>query len=237
MKINILTLFPEMFDSFINCSIIKRAIENNLVEINFYNFREFSTTKNKSVDDTCYGGGAGMVLQVEPIHQCLMSIKDRGQVIALTPTGQTLDDSLVDELVKDSEITIICGHYEGFDERVYNYVDKEVSIGDYILTGGETAAFVLIDALTRKIDGVINKDSASYESFSTGMLDYPVYTKPLIYDNMKVPDVLLSGNHQEIEKYRYEMALEKTYLRRKDLIDKNKDKIDQEVLAKIIDRN
>lgn len=237
MKINILTLFPEMFDSFINCSIIKRAVQNNLVEINFYNFREFSTTKNKSVDDTSYGGGAGMVLQVEPIHQCLMSIKDKGQVIALTPTGQTLDDSLVDELVKDSEITIICGHYEGFDERVYNYVDKEISIGDYILTGGETAAFVLIDALTRKVEGVINKDSASYESFSTGMLDYPVYTKPLEYDNMKVPDVLLSGNHQEIEKYRYEMALEKTYLRRKDLIDKNKDKIDQEVLAKIIDRN
>lgn len=237
MKINIITLFPEMFDSFINSSIIKRAINNNLVEVNFYNFRDYSDSKNKSVDDTCYGGGAGMVLQVEPIHKCLQSIENKGMVIALTPTGNVLNDELVNELVESPEITLLCGHYEGFDERVYNYVDMEVSIGDYVLTGGETAAFVMLDAISRKVEGVINKDSFENDSFSKGIFDYPVYTKPIVYDGYSVPDVLLSGNHKLIKEFRYEQALEKTYLRRNDLIEKNIENIDTEILKKIMQKH
>lgn len=222
-----------MFDSFINSSIIKRAINNNLIEIEFYNFRDYSSSKNKAVDDTCYGGGAGMVLQVEPIHKCLQSIEEKGVVIALTPTGNVLDDNLINRLSIENEITLLCGHYEGFDERVYNYVDMEVSIGDYILTGGETAAFVLLDAISRKVEGVINKESYENDSFSNGIFDYPVYTKPIEYDGYSVPEVLLSGNHKLINEFRYEKALEKTYLKRYDLIEKNIEKIDKEVLLKI----
>lgn len=237
MKINILTLFPEAFESFLNHSIIKRAIENEYVEVNLYNFRDYANNKNNSVDDTSYGGGAGMVLQVEPIHKCLSSIDKPGLVIATTPTGKPLNDNLVNELANEESITILCGHYEGFDERVYDYVDQEVSIGDYVLTGGETAAFVLIDAITRKVEGVIKDESVANDSFVNGIFDYPVYTKPLEYDGKSVPDILLSGNHQEIAKWRYKKALEKTYLRRKDLIDNNQGSIDKEVLARVIEEN
>ncbi len=237
MRINVVTLFPEVFQSFLNSSILKRAIDNKLIEINFYNFREFSKAKNKGVDDTNYGGGPGMVLQVEPIKDCLDSINKEGPVIALTPTGKVFDDKCASLLAREKDITLLCGHYEGFDERVYKYVDMEVSIGDFILTGGETAALVLIDAISRKVDGVIKSESVENDSFAQAIFDYPVYTKPYEFDGQKVPDVLLSGNHQEIEKFRYEKALEKTYLRRKDLIEKNIDKIDQEVLRKIKEMN
>lgn len=237
MKINVLTLFPEVFESFLNSSILKRAIEQNLVEIEFHNFRNFSTTKNKSVDDTSYGGGPGMVLQVEPIKKCIDSISNPGVIIALTPTGRVFDDLCANELALKKEITILCGHYEGFDERVYDYVDMEVSIGDFILTGGETAALVLIDAISRKVDGVISQESVDNDSFAKAIFDYPVYTKPYEYDGKKVPDVLLSGNHQEIEKFRYEKALEKTYLRRKDLIMRNIDKIDEKILERIVKKH
>ncbi|MFV0424785.1 MAG: tRNA (guanosine(37)-N1)-methyltransferase TrmD [Bacilli bacterium] len=237
MRFNIVTIFPEVFDSFLNSSIVKKAIDNGNLEVKIYNFRDFSSANNKSVDDTSYGGGAGMVLQVEPIHKCLQSISNPGKIIALTPTGEKFDDQMATTFAKIDEITILCGHYEGFDERVYNYVDLEVSIGDYVLTGGEVAAFVLIDAITRKVEGVIKKASVDNDSFAQGLLDYPVYTKPVEYDGNRVPDVLLSGNHQEIDKYRYEMALEKTLLRRRDLIDKNMINIDQVVLEKIKERN
>ncbi|MFV0499048.1 MAG: tRNA (guanosine(37)-N1)-methyltransferase TrmD [Bacilli bacterium] len=237
MKINVLTLFPEMFESFMASSILKRAIDNGYVEINLYNFRDYSLAKNKSVDDTSYGGGPGMVLQVEPIHRCLSDIEHTGEIIAFTPTGKILDDKLINKLACYNEITLVCGHYEGFDERVYNYVDQEISIGDFILTGGETASFVFIDALIRKVPGVINKQSLASESFANGILDYPVYAKPICYDNHFVPDILLSGNHNEIQKYRYEMALKKTYERRKDLIKKYHSSIDLNILKKIIKRN
>lgn len=237
MKINVLTLFPEAFDSFLNHSIISRAISKGHVEVSFYNFRDYATTKNNSVDDTSYGGGAGMVLQVEPIHKCLSNISNPGLVIATTPTGRPLTDKIINEFASKNEITILCGHYEGFDERVYDYVDEEVSIGDYVLTGGETAALVLIDAITRKVDGVIKNESVVNDSFVNGIFDYPVYTKPVEYNGKRVPDILLSGNHQEIDKWRYERALEKTYLRRKDLIDDNIDKIDKDILAKVIDES
>ncbi len=234
MKINLVTLFPEMFDSFLSHSIMKRAIEKGALQIDFYNFRNFSTNKNHSVDDTSYGGGAGMVIGVEPVHKCLKSIKEPGKIIALTPTGTILTDEKASELAKCQALTIVCGHYEGFDERVYQYVDEELSIGDYVLTGGETAAYVVLDAVSRKLPGVINKESYENDSFSNGIFDYPVYTKPLEYDGIVVPDILLSGNHQRIAEWRYEKALKKTYLRRKDLIEKHIDLIDLEVLKKII---
>ncbi len=235
MVINILTLFPEMFDSFLSTSIIKRAIEKELVTINLIDFRAYADNKQKRVDDTAYGGGSGMVLSVEPIHKCLNALNSSGKVIALTPTGEILNDQLVDSLKQEGEITLICGHYEGFDERVYNYCDYEVSIGDFVLTGGETAAYVIIDTVVRKIPGVIKESSVENESFSSGILDYPVYTKPISYDGHDVPDVLLSGNHQAIAKYRYKEALKKTYLKRNDLIVKNHSLINEEVLKEIID--
>ncbi len=235
MKINVLTLFPEVFEPFFNYSIIKRAREKQLVDIDLFNFRDFTTDKHKRVDDTSYGGGAGMVLQVEPIDKCLKAIKNKGHVVALTPTGSKLSDKKVNQLLENESLTIVCGHYEGFDERVFNYIDEEISIGDYVLSGGESAAMVLVDALTRKVEGVINKESVDNDSFSRGILDFPVYTKPYCYDNMCVPDILLSGDHEKIAMYRYKEALKKTYLRRPDLIDTSN--VDAQVLAEIIEES
>ncbi len=234
MKINILTLFPEFFTGPFSCSIIKRAVQTEKLKIDFKNFRDFSTNNYKSVDDTPYGGGAGMVLRVDVVHKCLDSLDDKGTVIALTPSGKVLDDKLVDDLALCKNLTIVCGHYEGFDERVYNYVDQEISIGDYVLSGGESACVVLVDAISRKLDGVINKQSVENDSFVNGILDYPTYTKPLEYNGQKVPEVLLSGNHQKIARYRYHQAIKKTYKNRKDLIDKNNDLIDEKILKKVI---
>lgn len=219
MKIDVLTLFPEMFTGVISSSIIKRAIDDNKIEINLHNFRDYSKDIHHKVDDTPYGGGCGMILTCQPIFDCVNDLKDdESTVILLTPDGTPYKQELANNLVKLKHLIIICGHYEGFDDRIRSICDMEISIGDYVLTGGEIPAMVLIDSVTRLIDGVINKESYQNDSFYNGLLDYPQYTKPREYDGLKVPDVLLSGNHKEIEKYRMEAALEKTRTRRCDLL-------------------
>ena len=219
MKIDVLTLFPEMFTGVISSSIIKRAIDDNKIEINLHNFRDYSKDIHHKVDDTPYGGGCGMILTCQPIFDCVNDLKDdESTVILLTPDGTPYKQELANNLVKLKHLIIICGHYEGFDDRIRSICDMEISIGDYVLTGGEIPAMVLIDSVTRLIDGVINKESYQNDSFYNGLLDYPQYTKPREYDGLKVPDVLLSGNHKEIEKYRMDAALEKTRIRRCDLL-------------------
>lgn len=219
MKIDVLTLFPEMFTGVISSSIIKRAIDDNKIEINLHNFRDYSKDIHHKVDDTPYGGGCGMILTCQPIFDCVNDLKDdESTVILLTPDGTPYKQEIANNLVKLKHLIIICGHYEGFDDRIRSICDMEVSIGDYVLTGGEIPAMVLIDSVTRLIDGVINKESYQNDSFYNGLLDYPQYTKPREYNGLKVPDVLLSGNHKEIEKYRIEAALEKTRKRRCDLL-------------------
>lgn len=219
MKIDVLTLFPEMFTGVISSSIIKRAIDDNEIEINLHNFRDYSKDIHHKVDDTPYGGGCGMILTCQPIFDCVNDLKDdECTVILLTPDGTPYKQELANNLVKLKHLIIICGHYEGFDDRIRSICDMEISIGDYVLTGGEIPAMVLIDSVTRLIDGVINKESYQNDSFYNGLLDYPQYTKPREYNGLKVPDVLLSGNHKEIEKYRIEAALEKTRIRRCDLL-------------------
>ena len=219
MKIDVLTLFPEMFTGVISSSIIKRAIDDNKIEINLHNFRDYSKDIHHKVDDTPYGGGCGMILTCQPIFDCVNDLKDdESTVILLTPDGTPYKQELANNLVKLKHLIIICGHYEGFDDRIRSICDMEISIGDYVLTGGEIPAMVLIDSVTRLIDGVINKESYQNDSFYNGLLDYPQYTKPREYNGLKVPDVLLSGNHKEIEKYRIETALEKTRNRRCDLL-------------------
>lgn len=219
MKIDVLTLFPEMFTGVISSSIIKRAIDDNKIEINLHNFRDYSKDIHHKVDDTPYGGGCGMILTCQPIFDCVNDLKDdECTVILLTPDGTPYKQELANNLVKLKHLIIICGHYEGFDDRIRSICDMEISIGDYVLTGGEIPAMVLIDSVTRLIDGVINKESYQNDSFYNGLLDYPQYTKPREYNGLKVPDVLLSGNHKEIEKYRIETALEKTRTRRCDLL-------------------
>lgn len=219
MKIDVLTLFPEMFTGVISSSIIKRAIDDNKIEINLHNFRDYSKDIHHKVDDTPYGGGCGMILTCQPIFDCINDLKDDDStVILLTPDGTPYKQEIANNLVKLKHLIIICGHYEGFDDRIRSICDMEISIGDYVLTGGEIPAMVLIDSVTRLIDGVINKESYQNDSFYNGLLDYPQYTKPREYNGLKVPDVLLSGNHKEIEKYRIEAALEKTRERRCDLL-------------------
>lgn len=219
MKIDVLTLFPEMFTGVISSSIIKRAIDDNKIEINLHNFRDYSKDIHHKVDDTPYGGGCGMILTCQPIFDCVNDLKDdESTVILLTPDGTPYKQEIANNLVKLKHLIIICGHYEGFDDRIRSICDMEISIGDYVLTGGEIPAMVLIDSVTRLIDGVINKESYQNDSFYNGLLDYPQYTKPREYNGLKVPDVLLSGNHKEIEKYRIEAALEKTRERRCDLL-------------------
>ena len=219
MKIDVLTLFPEMFTGVISSSIIKRAIDDNKIEINLHNFRDYSKDIHHKVDDTPYGGGCGMILTCQPIFDCINDLKDDDStVILLTPDGTPYKQEIANNLVKLKHLIIICGHYEGFDDRIRSICDMEISIGDYVLTGGEIPAMVLIDSVTRLIDGVINKESYQNDSFYNGLLDYPQYTKPREYNGLKVPDVLLSGNHKEIEKYRIEAALEKTRARRCDLL-------------------
>ena len=219
MKIDVLTLFPKMFTGVISSSIIKRAIDNNKIEINLHNFRDYSKDIHHKVDDTPYGGGCGMILTCQPIFDCVNDLKDDDStVILLTPDGIPYKQEVANNLVKLKHLIIICGHYEGFDDRIRSICDMEISIGDYVLTGGEIPAMVLIDSVTRLIDGVINKESYLNDSFYQGLLDYPQYTKPREYNGLKVPEVLLSGNHKEIEKYRIKTALEKTRKRRCDLL-------------------
>ena len=211
MKIDILTIFPEMFNDFLSTSIIKRAIDNNLVEINIINFRDYSKDPHKNVDDTPYGGGAGMVLMCQPIFDAIEDIKTKDSyVIMLTPGGTTYNQTLAKSLINHKHLIILCGHYEGFDDRIKVLIDKEISIGDYILTGGEIPAMVVADSLTRLIDGVITKESLESESFNDDLLDYPVYTKPRDFKGYKVPEVLLNGNHKEINQYRKEEQIRLT---------------------------
>lgn len=222
MKISILTLFPNMFEGFLNESIIKRAIENKKVEIDIINFREYSKLNNSQVDDTPYGGGAGMVLMCQPIFDCIDNIKtNKSKVIMLTPEGKTFTQTDAKKFSKEDHLILLCGHYEGFDERIKSIVDYEVSMGDFILTGGEIPAMAITDSVVRLVDGVINKESLTSESFENELLDFPNYTKPSIFKGMKVPDVLLSGNHQKIEEWRKNERIKKTIEKRKDLLNKN----------------
>lgn len=221
MKIDILTLFPNMFDGFLTESIIKRAINDNKVEVNLIDFREFSLDPHKKVDDTPYGGGSGMVLTCQPIFDAVKSIRtDDSLVILLTPDGVVYKESIAKELSLKKHLILICGHYEGFDERIRSICDMEISIGDYVLTGGEVPAMVLVDSITRLLPGVINEDSHINDSFSTNLLDYPTYTKPRSYEGMDVPEVLINGNHKEIMEYREKMSYNKTKERRPDLLEK-----------------
>lgn len=220
MKITVLSLFPNYFDSFVNNSIVKRAIDNNLVEFEVINFRDYTIDKHNNVDDTPYGGGAGMVLTCQPIVDCIKNVRtDNSLVIMMTPQGETFKQNKARELTNYNHLIILCGHYEGFDERIRSYVDLEISIGDYILTGGEVGALVISDAVIRLLDGVIKEDSHNDDSYENGLLEYPQYTKPYDYEGMLVPDVLLSGHHENIRKYRLKESLKRTLLKRKDLLD------------------
>ena len=222
MKIDILTLFPDMFEGFKKESIVKRAMEEKKVEINTVNFRDFSKNKHKKVDDTPYGGGSGMVLMCQPIFDAVESIKtDKSKVILLTPQGATYNQDKAYELSKEEHLIFICGHYEGFDERIRTICDEEISIGDYVLTGGEIPSMVLTDSIVRLIPGVIEEESHQKDSFNNNLLDYPTYTKPRNYKGMKVPEVLLSGDHKKIEKWRSDEQLKVTNEKRPDLL-KNK---------------
>lgn len=218
MKIDVLTLFPKMFDGFLNESIIKRAIQNNKVEINIINFRDYTPLNNNMVDDTIYGGGAGMLLRCEPIFECLDKIKTPDSyVIMLTPDGKTYNQKRAISLKDKKHLILLCGHYEGFDERIRTLCDEEISIGDYVLTGGEIPAMCIMDSVIRLLPGVINSESLESESFNDNLLDYPMYTKPAEYRGLKVPEVLLNGNHAEIKKWRENMQNEKTKEKRPDL--------------------
>lgn len=219
MKISVLSLFPSMFDNFLNESIIKRATLKGKVQIEIINFRDYSKLSSNQVDDTPYGGGSGMVLRCEPIFDCLEDIKtDDSYVVIMCPSGELYSQKKAESYSKKKHLIIICGHYEGFDERIKSLADEIISIGDYVLTGGEVPAMVVIDSAVRLIEGVINKDSLESESFNDNLLDYPVYTKPASYKGMEVPPVLLSGNHQEIKKYRDKERLRVTKERRPDLL-------------------
>lgn len=222
MRIDIVTLFPEMFNEFINLSIIGRARKEGLVEINLLNFREFTKEKHGHVDDTPFGGGAGMVLMCQPIFDCINSIrKENSTVIMMTPQGKVYNQKVANELKDLEHIILLCGHYEGFDERIRSIVDMEISVGDYVLTGGEVPAMIVVDSVTRLINGAIESDSHEYDSHSNWMLEHPQYTKPRVYEGMEVPEVLCNGNHKEIEKYKLKESLRRTYLRRPDLLEKH----------------
>ena len=222
MKIDILTLFPNMFEGVFSSSIIKRAIENKLVDIKLHNFRDYTNDPHNKVDDTPYGGGAGMVLMAQPIYDCVESLKDDDSfVILLTPSGVPYKQKIAYDLSKKKHLIIICGHYEGFDERIRALADLEISIGDYVLTGGEIPAMVLTDSITRLIPGVINEQSHIEDSFNENyLLDYPTYTKPRNFRGMEVPEVLISGDHKKIDEYRYKESLKRTKELRPDLLEK-----------------
>ena len=223
MKIDILTLFPRMFENVLGESILKRAQNKGLAEIRVHNLRDWTKDFHRTADDKPFGGGAGMVMKVEPVWRALGELRKvaRGKIILLTPQGKKLSQKLVKQLAKAKHLILICGHYEGLDERIRELVDEEVSIGDYILTCGELPAMVLADSIVRLIPGVLGDDeSVKFESFESGMLEYPQYTRPSEFKGMKVPQVLLGGNHKKIEQWRKEKALERTAERRPDLLKK-----------------
>lgn len=225
MTFYVLTLFPDMINEAVNHSILKKSIENDIININAINIRDFSNNKHKKTDDYPYGGGCGMVMTPEPIFNSYLSIKDKinknTKVIYLSPQGAVFNQQLAQSLSKEQDLVLLCGHYEGVDERIIEeIVTDEISVGDYVLTGGEIPALILIDSVSRLIDGVLgSKDSSVDESFSNNLLEYPQYTRPQIFKDKKVPDVLLSGNHKEIEKWRYEQSLIRTKKKRPDLLE------------------
>ena len=243
MIIDILTLFPEAINGVINTSILKRALDNNLLTINVIDYREFSNKKNKRVDDYSYGGGAGMIIEPQPIVDAIRSIdgaKDARKIIT-SPIGKVFNQEKAKELSKLDHIIIICGHYEGIDERIMNYVDEAISIGDYVLTGGEIAALAICDSVSRLVPSVLGNDESTIdESFTNNLLEYPQYTRPVVYEGLEVPSVLLSGNHEEIRKWRRFKSLERTYLNRPDLINEEKlskeDKVFLEEIKKGVTR-
>lgn len=219
MKITILSLFPNMFDGFLTESIIKRAIQNEKVEVKIINFRDYSVYNNKQVDDTPYGGGAGMVLMCDPIFRCLDEIRTpKSHIIILSPEGSIYNEKKARELSKYEDIILICGHYEGFDERIKSLADEIISVGDFVLTGGEIPAMLIADSIIRLLPGAITNESLESESFDENLLDYPVYTKPAVYRDMNVPDILLSGNHKKIDDYRESERIRLTKEKRPDLL-------------------
>ena len=221
MQFDVLTLFPEMFEV-LNESIIGRAKEKGLINVNLINIRDFSKDKHKKVDDTPYGGGAGMVIRPDVVYDAYNSAKsEKAKVIYMSPQGEKLDQNKVEELAKQEHLILLCGHYEGIDQRVIDkIVDEEISIGDYVLTGGELPAMVLIDSVSRYIEGVLKEGSTKEESFSQGLLEYPQYTRPEIFEGQQVPEVLLSGHHQNIDKWRRKQSLKITLNKRLDLLEK-----------------
>lgn len=224
MQIDILSLFPQMFDGPMNSSMIGKAQEKGIINIDVTDFREFTTNKQHHVDDTPYGGGAGMLLQAQPIFDALDMVEQKhpepGKVILLDPAGRKFDQKVAEELSQEKHLTFICGHYEGYDERIRTRVTDEISLGDYVLTGGELATMVIIDATVRLLPDVLgNTDSAIGDSFSTGLLEYPQYTRPAEFRGLKVPEVLTSGNHQKIAEWRRKEALRRTFERRPDLLE------------------
>ena len=246
MQFDVLTLFPEMFDILIE-SIIGRAKEKGLINVNLINIRDFSKNKHKKVDDTPYGGGAGMVIQPDVVYDAYKSViknndksgldekSKKTRVIYMSPQGKKLDQQKVEELSKQEHLILLCGHYEGIDQRVLNtIVDEEISIGDYVLTGGELPAMVLIDSVSRYVEGVLKDDSTTEESFSQGLLEYPQYTRPEVFEEKQVPEVLRSGNHQMIDKWRREQSLKRTLEKRPDLLEKvDLSDEDKKILEKI----
>ncbi|WP_085992410.1 tRNA (guanosine(37)-N1)-methyltransferase TrmD [Oceanobacillus senegalensis] len=241
MHIDILTLFPEMFSGVFQSSILKKAHEKEQFSYNLINFRDYTESKHNKVDDYPYGGGAGMVLSPQPVFDAVESIvnnqKRKPRIVLMCPQGETYNQKKAEELAKEDHLIFICGHYEGYDERIReNLVTDEISIGDFVLTGGELGAMVVVDSVVRLLPNVLgNKDSAPQDSFSTGLLEHPHYTRPADFRGMKVPDVLLSGNHAKIEAWRKEQSLKRTYERRKDLLDSlTLTKEDTNLLKKII---
>ncbi|MCM0648694.1 tRNA (guanosine(37)-N1)-methyltransferase TrmD [Clostridium swellfunianum] len=224
MNIHILTLFPDMFQVF-NHSIISRAVQNKIVSINTVNIRDFSSNRHRKVDDYPYGGGAGMVMSPQPIVDCLSQVRsnNKGKVIFLGPRGKTFNQEIAKELSKEPELIFLCGHYEGIDERVYKYIDEEISLGDFVLTGGEMACIPIVDSICRLIPGVLStSESFTEESFYDGVLEYPQYTRPECFNGDKVPEILLSGHHENIRKWRRLQSLKLTRERRPDLFNKLK---------------
>lgn len=225
MKIDVLTLFPNMYDNFLKESIIKRAIDEKKVEVNVHNIRDYTVYKNGQVDDYPFGGGGGMVLMCDPIFRAIESLRREDTlVIMMTPSGKVFKENIAYNLSQYKHLIILCGHYEGFDERIKSIVNLELSIGDYVLTGGELPSMVVMDAVIRLVDGVINVNSLVCESFNDNLLDYPNYTKPVEYRGMKVPEVLLSGHHANIEKFRHEERIRLTRENRPELLEESNEK-------------
>lgn len=240
MKITVMTLFPEFFDSFQTTSIIKKALEKKRVEFECVDYRNYTLDKHNHVDDTPCGGGVGMLLMVQPIVDCLKAIKtENSHVVLMCPQGKTFKQEIARKYVSTYDhIILICGHYEGYDERIRDYVDEEISIGDFVLTGGEVAALTISDALIRLMDGVITEQSHLDDSFENGLLEYPQYTRPIEYDGKRVPEVLLSGHHENIRKWRLKESLRKTYLKRPDLLENREfTKEEKKFLDEIIAEN